>query len=265
MIVALLRRSIRRARGLLLALTAVLTAFQVLVVAAAAYLDQHRGFSSLAAFLPPFVQQALGGVFSSFGAMVSFGYFHPIVVIVFVGVAIVVASEPAGDIESGVVDLILARPVRRPHLISRSALMLGLTTLTIAAVMAAASWSAMRLWAPPGAAVRLTTLLRLASNLVAVAWAVGAMALAAAARARRRGAAAGGVAIVALGLYVLNFLADLWPRLRPYGPLSPFHYYQPIGIVTGVGSRWLPDVLLLAGAGAVLCAIAYVVFARRDV
>jgi ABC-type transport system involved in multi-copper enzyme maturation permease subunit len=264
-ILALLRRSFGRARGLLLPLAAVLTLFQILVVSAAAYVAQREGFSSLLALLPPFMQQAVGGVFSSFGAMVAFGYFHPVVITVFVGTAIVVASEPAADVEMGLVDLVLARPVRRAHLVTRSMLMVALTTATLAGLMVTASWLTMRSLVTEPQALAASVLLRLATNLVALAWAVGAAALAASCLMRRRAAAAGSVAIAALAVYVLNFLADLWPRLRPLASLSPFHYYRPLGIVSGEGTEWLGDVSLLAGIAAVFCGIAYVAFDRRDV
>lgn len=261
----LLRRSFARARRLLGALAAVLVLFQVLVVLAAAYLEEQQGFSGIVAMLPPFAQQMMGGVFSSFAAMVAFGYFHPIVITVFVGLAIVLASEPAADVESGVVDLVLARPVPRRDLVTRSMLMLALTTSGIAGLMMAASYGAVRVLAPVGAGPRLEILGRLAVNLVGVAWVCGSASLAASAMGRRRGAAAGAVGILALALYLLDFLAGVWPRLRPYGPLSPFHYFRPLEIVTGMGTRWTADVLVLAIAGAVLCGVAYAVFARRDV
>jgi len=86
MIGTLVRRSLGRARSLLLSLATLLALFQTLVVAGASYVEQHQGFSALAAILPPFAQGMMTGVFSSFGAMVTFGYFHPVVVIVFVGI-----------------------------------------------------------------------------------------------------------------------------------------------------------------------------------
>jgi ABC-2 type transport system permease protein len=264
MLAALLQRSFRRARGLLIALAAVLVVFQVLVVLAATYVEDQGGFSQMAALLPPFVQQAMAGVFSSFPAMVAFGYFHPVVIVVFVGLAIAVATEPAADIESGVVDLVLARPIRRGHLVTRSVLMLAITTSVIAGLMVGASWISLIWMAPPGVGIRFAVLAKLGANLSAVAWVLGGLALAAAAIAKRRATAGGGVAIVALALYLLNFLADLLPRLHPYRPLSPFHYYQPIGIVSGVGTRWAGDVMVLVAAAAVLSGIAWVAFSRRD-
>ena len=265
MIRALLLRSALRARGLLLPLAVVLTLFQVLVVAAAAYVQERQGFSNLVALLPPVVQQVMGGVFSSFGAMVAFGYFHPIVIVAFVAVAIIVASEPAADVEASLVDLVLARPVPRAHLVTRSVLMLALTTAGMAGLMVAGSWSAMRALALPGTTLPLHVLLKLAANLVAVAWVLGGAALAVACMPVRRAAAAGSIGILALALYIISFLADVWPRVRVYGRISPFHYYQPLGIVSGSDTRWRSDVLWLVAVGIVLCGVAYVAFSRRDV
>jgi hypothetical protein len=264
MFAALLHRSLRRARGLLFALAAVLAVFQMLIVLAASYVQEQQGFSQMIAVLPPMMQQMAGGIFSSFGATVAFGYFHPIVIVVFVGLAIVVASEPAADIESGVVDLVLARPILRGHLVTRSILMLVAVTTGMAALMVASSWVSLRLIAPAGVGPRLSVLGKLAANLVAVSWVPGALSLAAASLMKRRGTAAGTVGILALALYLLNFLAEVLPRLRPFAPLSPFHYYQPMGIVSGLGTRWSGDVTLLAGVAAAVSALAFLAFSRRD-
>jgi hypothetical protein len=264
MIAALLYRSFSRARGLLVALTAVLVAFQVLVVVAATYLAERGGFSQFLALLPAFVQQMAGAVFSSFASMVAFGYFHPVVIITFVGTGIVIASEPAADVESGAVDLVLARPLPRSRLVLRSILMTAATTMLMAGLMVTASRTGLVFLAEPGAGLSTRALLKLATNLVAVAWVMGALSLLLATIARRRGTAAGGAGIIGLALYFLNFLAEVWPRLRPYAPFSPFHYYQPTAIVSGTGGSWAADVMMLVAAAAALSLTAFALFARRD-
>jgi beta-exotoxin I transport system permease protein len=262
---ALIGRSFGRASGLVASLSIVLMTFQVMVVLAATYLRETEGFSQLIGALPAFVQQMTGPIFASFGSMAAFGFFHPVVVIVFVGTAIVVASEPAADVESGLVDLILARPVARWQLVARSLAMMVLTTTGMVTLMVMASRVSMMVLAPPGTALSLGILGKLASNLAAVAWVLGTVSLAAAAIVRRRSAAAGGAAIIALALYLLNLLAEIWPRVQPYGRLSPFHYYQATLIITGTANRWASDIAALAGAAAVLSVVAFVAFARRDV
>ncbi|MGE5813266.1 MAG: ABC transporter permease subunit [Acidobacteriota bacterium] len=263
-LVTLVGRSFRRSRGLLMSLAAVLAIFQVLVVVAASYLREQQGFSQVVALLPVIAQQFFGALLSSFTGMVAFGYWHPVVVIAFVGVAIVVASEPAADLESRVVDLVLARPVRRSLAITRSVVATALTTLMLVVLMVATS--AISLGAVEGSAavapaVRMVT--KLAANLVAVSWCLGALALAASTVLSRRGTAAGGTGVIAFASYLLNALADVSPKFKAFGPYSPFHYFQPMAIVAG-GSRWQSDIGLLLVVAAMLCAVAYVAWSRRD-
>lgn len=269
-LLALVHRSFRRARGLLVSLAAVLAIFQVLVVVAGSYLQQQQGFSQLVAMLPVFAQQFFGAFLTSFTGMVAFGYWHPVVVIAFVGVAIVVASEPAADLESGVVDLVLARPFPRGRLIARSVIVTTLTTVVLAAIMLAASAGSLAVVGggqSGGAAGAVGATMRvvgkLAVNLVAVSWCLGGLSLALAAVLPRRGAAAGAAGIAAFALYLLNALADVSSAFQRYGPYSPFHYYQPMAIVSG-GTRWVGDVILLIGVAAILALFGYAAWARRD-
>jgi ABC-2 type transport system permease protein len=266
MLSALVARSMGRSRVLLFALSAVLVLFQVFLAVAASYFEQTRAFSQIAAFLPMAVQQVVGAaVFASFKGFVSFGYFHPIVIITFVGAAIYLGSEPAGDIESGMVDVILARPVRRAMVLSRSLASMLLGTLTMATLMFVASRAAIAALAPAGAAVPSWTLLvRLDLNLLAVAWVFGSLSLALAAMARRRAAAAGAAGVIALVVYLLNFLAGVWPKAQPYAPLSPFRYYDPVPLMLGQTSQWMPHLVTLLATSAALCAIAYFAYSRRD-
>lgn len=266
MLSTLVARSIGRSRALLVALAGVLVLFQVFLVIAAAYFEESRAFSQIAAFLPMAVQQMVGAaVFASFKGFVSFGYFHPIVVITFVGAAIYLASEPASDIESGMVDIILARPVRRALVITRSLGAMLVGTLTMALLMFAASRAALAALAPAGASVpSAVALLRLDANLLAVAWVFGALSLALAANARRRAAAAGAAGVIALVLYLVNFLSGVWPKAKAYGPVSPFHYYDAVPLMMGQTAQWLPHIATLVAMAAVLCVAAYVSFSRRD-
>ena len=52
--------------------------------------------------------------------MASLGFFEPLIVMLVVQFAIFLATEPAGDVETGLVDLVLARPVPRHWLVTRS-------------------------------------------------------------------------------------------------------------------------------------------------
>jgi ABC-type transport system involved in multi-copper enzyme maturation permease subunit len=51
--------------------------------------------------------------------------------------------------------------------------------------------------------------------------------------------------------------------MRTISWLSPFRYYPALSIVAGEAVPWI-NLAILLGASAMLCAIAYVRFARRD-
>ncbi|MGQ0734036.1 MAG: hypothetical protein ACT4QD_10305 [Acidobacteriota bacterium] len=261
----LLYRAFQRSRGLVLTLAGVLAVFQVLVVLAASYLRESEAFSQLVALLPPVVQQMAGSLFAGFDSVVAFGYFHPVVIAAVVGLAIVVASEPAADVESGMVDLLLARPIGRWVIIVRSLVMTTLAVSGTAMLMVASSRLSIRLLAPADTGVSTQVLATLAANLVALAWFIGALSLAVASVVRRRAVATGTAAVAALVLYLLNFLAEIWPDVEPLGVLSPFHYYQPTRILAGTDTRWVGDVSVLVIGAAVLSAVAVAAFNRRDV
>jgi ABC-type transport system involved in multi-copper enzyme maturation permease subunit len=266
MLTPLLLRSLRRIRALLLSLVLLLAGFEVVLVIAAAYLHESHAFSELAAFLPMFLQQLVGAaVFGSFAGVVAFGYFHPIVVITFVGAAVYVGSEPAGEVEDRLVDLVLSRPVPRVLVVARTALAFALTTAIMAGTMVAASTVAVGALLPDGARPpRVSVLLELSANLVAVSWTFGAMALALASTVRRRAAAAGTAAVAAIALYLLDFLAGVSPRLSAAGPFSPFHYFEALPILSGTAQNWTRDMAVLLGSSAILAALAFATYARRD-
>src|SRR5207249_1280834 len=184
-----LGRSLARSRALFFGLACVLGGFQFLLVIMAGEVHQSQAFSQLTALVPPMIQQALGGLaFTSFPALVSFGYSHPIVVLALVEAAIFVGSEPAWEVEAGVLDLSMARPVPRRMMIARSALVVILTTAALATCMATATRIALHAFAPAGApwppvAVTVT----LALNLGTVALCFGCLSLAVASIASRRG------------------------------------------------------------------------------
>ena len=123
MLAALVGRSISRARGLLVGIATLLCGFQFLIVIIAREIQQSLAFPSIMAFMPAVLQQMSGGLFfGSFSGLASYGFIHPIVVLVLVEAAVFLASEPAGEVEAGIVDLTMARPVPRGMVVARTLL-----------------------------------------------------------------------------------------------------------------------------------------------
>ena len=262
--ITLVRRSFARHWALVAGLTVLLSGFQFLLVTVAASLQRDGLYSQLAALVPPFIQEAMGGAFSAtFGGTIALGFFHPVVMLSLSCAAIYIASEPAGEVEDGLVDLVVARPVPRRLVVTRSAFVYASLTAFIVLLMFLANRTALRWLAPPGAEVPASRLWWVALNLLAVVWCFGAAALALGARMRRRAAAAGGVALGAVFLYLLQFAAAAWAPLRPFGRISPFHYYEALRTLLGLGTP-VRDIALLLSVSMALLAAAYASYLHRD-
>jgi ABC-type transport system involved in multi-copper enzyme maturation permease subunit len=265
MLGALAGRSLRRHAGLITGLAIVLAAFQVLLVVIARNLQRAGLFSQLSALVPPVFLEAFGGsVITSFSGLSAFGFFHPVVVLTLCCGAIYLASELAGDVDEGLVDLIAARPVPRRLIVTRSALVSGGVSALTVALMLLANRAALAWLAPSGSqGPRASAMLWVAANLVAVAWCFGAAGLALAAYVRRRATAVGVAALNAVVLYLLHFAAASWAPARPFALVSPFHYYEGMRTLIGMHNP-RPDIVVLLAASLALSVCAYVLYGRRD-
>jgi len=267
MLTSLVARSCRRAAAPLIALASVLALVQFAFVGVAVSFENTRSFERLIAFVPTFVSRGVSGSFlalASFRTMAVAGYLHPVVVLALVEFAIYVATEPAGDVEQGLVDLVLARPIARQRLITRSLLVTASGTAAVVCTMSVVSALGVA-WLAPALVERPTggTIARLGTELLLLSWSFGAIALAAAAFARRRAAAALAVGVVAIAMYLLEFLGAVWTRVEPLARVSPFDYYEGLGILTGRADV-ARDLLVLGSVTAAAVFIAYWRFSRRD-
>jgi hypothetical protein len=265
MLMPLLGRSFARHRTMIVALSCLLGGFQVLLVLVARNYQRHGLYSQLAALVPPFIQEAMGGALvASFSGTVALGFFHPIVMLSLTCAAIYLASEPAGEVEDNLVDLVVARPVARHLIVTRSAIVFAGGTALVVAIMFIANRGAAR-WLIPESDARLPAarLAMVAANLLAVVWCFGAAALALAARLRRRTATAGTIALAAVFLYLLQFAAAAWDLLRPFAVVSPFHYYEAMPTLLGTVEP-ARDIALLMSVTGMLITVAYVFYTHRD-
>ncbi|MEP6915996.1 MAG: hypothetical protein ABJC89_10125, partial [Acidobacteriota bacterium] len=166
--------------------------------------------------------------------------------------------------EAGLVDIVMARPVPRHLIITRSAAVCGGAMAAILLAMLTANRLAILWLIPAGLPVpRIAPLFGVALNLLALLCCFGSAALAAAAHARRRAPAAGAVGLAVVFLYLLQFAATSWTPARPYALASPFHYYEPMRTLLGLHHP-RPDILVLLAVTGALGATAYLLYGRRD-
>src|SRR5947208_9918951 len=139
----LLALSFKRARTLFLAMGLLLAAFQVLLVLIAASVERAGEFEQLARLIPPFARALLGPSVASvmsFSGVVCLGYFDLAIVIALLALTIALATVPASEVESGFADLILARPLRRHWLITRTIALLLLAISAVLGLMLLGTW-----------------------------------------------------------------------------------------------------------------------------
>lgn len=262
---ALLGRSLRRIAALFTSLIALLLTFQIALVAVARSFEGREDFSGLMAVMPDFVRNVFGSALASFSGMAVIGYFDPLPVMVVVQFAIYLATEPAGDVEAGLVDLILARPVARHRPITRSLVLMVLCASVLILTMGTGTWIALHTIAPEGADwPRTDIVLTLMAHLWSVGLCAGGFGLAAGAIAQRRGAAFAPIAIAAVALYLLDGLGESWDAIEPLARLSPFHYYHGAEILAGTANTRL-DLTVLLTSAVIATAVAYWRFSARDV
>ena len=265
--IALLIRSASQARYLMLGALTLLWGFQIVIVGQAAEIERTSSFGRMAELLPGFLQRGLGSkalILATFKGTVAFGYFHPIVCILVSGLAMYLATEPAHEVESGLVDIQLARSMPRHRLLTRS-LLLALAALLVAVgVMAAGTSMGARFFGAggldlPAPGVRL----RLLANLVALGWCLTGFALLVATLSHRWMTAFTTVMLTAVIAYMIDFIAIGWSPMETIAWLSPFHYYPALSIVAGDASTGR-DMGVLLVAATVFIASAYWQFQRRD-
>jgi ABC-2 type transport system permease protein len=268
-VVALSAYSFRRSRALILGLGLLFGGFQMLATLVASTFEESQIFTRITALVPPYVRQAFGAslfTMMSFSGLTALGYFHVAVVGTLVGLAIAVGTEPASEVERGFSDLIMSRPVSRACPVTRSlVLLLAAATLTNV-LMLAGTFGGLVFFAgnkpqwPPAA---------MFASLAAGMWALmvcwGGVGLAWGAASRRRGVAGAGAGFVAVFFYLLDVIARVWEPARRAnaGRLSPFHYFNPIEIVSGTSFRPTDAAVLLA-IGSAGIALAYLLYSRRD-
>ena len=263
----LFRLSLKRIRLLLGATGLLLAALQAFRVLIAASIYKAGQFEEITALLPPFVRAIFGPSLASimtFNGIVCGVYFDTGFIIALLAVAIAVATMPASEIETGFADLILARPMPRHWLITRTIALVAFSTLLMLLMIVAGTWAGLALFAPPEVpwpTARETATLVLSLGMLVAAWSGVAMAFGAACR---RGAASTITALLAFAGLLLDWAHRLWPALDCVAWLSPFSYFQPYELVAGDPLR--PENLLILWAIATSgCIVAYLVISQRDI
>lgn len=264
----LIRHSLKRVRLLLFVLGVILAGFQVLLTLVAKSFERSNAFDQLFVLVPDFVRQLMGPsiiAILSFGGIVSVGYFHVAVMGALVGLVITLGTEPASEIETGFMDLLLSRSVPRRVIITRSIGLIVVSSSFLLSMMMVGTWAGLYVLAPEGAIWPSPAVIgSLGGNLGALLLCWGGITMAVGSFCRRRSVAGSIAGIMALGTFLLDYLARAWQAAETIAWLSPFRYYNALDLILG---RPLPlrNLWVLLGTALVGFAVGYLVFSRRDI
>jgi ABC-2 type transport system permease protein len=263
-VLTLLARSCGRVWRMWIASAVLLAGFQLTLTSTAVSLQESGDYQRLFEAVPAFVRDWIGPSLTSFAGMTALVFFEPLVILLLVLFAVYIASEPAADVEDGLVDLILARPLPRHWILTRSVVVMTGSTLTLVLVLAATNVASVALMAPagvPGPTGR--TVLSLMVHLFALTWCFGGLTLAVAARSKRRTSVLGTLTIAVVGLFLLKVLVEFSTRFDWLRWLTPFDYFQGTQVLLGRDDlAW--DVAVLGTIGVAGIALAYWQFHGRD-
>jgi hypothetical protein len=92
----------------------------------------------------------------------------------------------------------------------------------------------------------------------------GGIALAVAAAAKRRAVAGTIVGVAALAAYLLDYLGRAWDPARTIGSLTPFHFFEPMSLVSGAPLN-TGNIAALVAIGSMATIVGAVILSRRDI
>jgi len=182
-----------------------------------------------------------------------------------VGLSITIGTTVTSEIETGFIDLLMSRPIARHWIITRSIIVMLLSTVSVLAMMMAGTWAGLNLLAPSDAVWPNSNLiLSLALNLglLMVCWNSLSMVIGAA--SRRRSVAGATAGLFALAAFLLDYVARAWEPAERIAWLSPFRYYSPFDLVMG-STLSTKNLIVLLAVSICSFSLAYVVFQRRDI
>ena len=263
----LFRLSLKRVWPLLCTTGLFLAVLQVLRVLIAASVHNAGQFNEITALLPPFVRAMVGPSLASvmtFNGIVCGVYFDTGFIIALLAVAIAVATLPASEIETGFADLILARPMARHWLITRTIVLVLFSILLMLLMIMAGTWAGLALFAPPDVPwppARLTGSLALNLGMFLLCWSGVAMAFGAACR---RGVAGATTSLLTFAALLVEACQQFWVPLQWIGVLSPFRYFDQLRLVMGVPLP-MENILVLWAMAMTGFTVAYLIISLRDI
>ena len=202
--------------------------------------------------------------------MLSIAYVHPLTQTILCLWAIGRAGQAiAGEIDRGTMELLLSQPIRRRQVIAANLCVELLTIPSLCLCMWLGTAAGVSLMGVIGTR-QLTSQVDLwrfgpaLLNVAGLAFAVNGLTLWLSAMGRSRTRVWGVAVVLALVMFLVNVLGQLWEPLAYLRPLTVFYYYQPQPIILRPETAAWWHLGVLAGVGAAGYLLALAAFCRRD-
>ncbi|MFT7462751.1 MAG: ABC-type transport system involved in multi-copper enzyme maturation permease subunit [Pseudohongiellaceae bacterium] len=269
MIAALVGRNMRRMGKLLAVAVPALLLFEVGLVHIAAEFEATQfaggaGLEGLVDMLPGFMQDLVNSQVHEFSteALVAVGFQHPVMLSLAITLTVLFGVIPAGDRESGLLDVVLSTPVSRSAYLTGTVLCVAFVALLLPAAILAGGAIGLAMVDVPGSP-SIATHVQTAVSMGALLLALGSLALLLSMDSQRKGQALSRVAFLLLPLWAIDFVSYLWDGFDAIRWLSPFAYFDAMPDPSP-SSRVEYGAFVLLGAFVVTTLAAYRRFAKAD-
>jgi ABC-2 type transport system permease protein len=252
----------------LVALLAGIALFEFVQPLVIASFGGARGLDAIMGLIPPALQaftrtrpefMALSGL----AGYLALGFTYPLY-LVLTGVAVIgfAARSLAGEMDRGIIQIPLSRPISRQAVYTSR--LLGVAVIcALLAVAGPLGMVAGMLYARPEGEFAYAHLGAVALNGMALFWAIGGLSLWGSAVASTAGRVVAWAISLLVISYFVDYFAGIWAPLKVIQFLSLFSYYDPTqALVSGQANQ--SDVTTLSVVGAVAAVAGLVYFTRRD-
>lgn len=258
-----MRRQLERNWVFLLVAGVMLGGFEILLCAVVASVDVEGAFNQMTQFAPPLFramieQNMMGG---SPAGVLAFGWNHPVVHALATAVAITLGARAiAGEVESGVIELVLAQPLSRARYFAAHLLFACGALAAVLAVGVAGTAIGQLAFSLPPFGLRLAGLFL---NMLLLQLAIHSVTLLASAFGREGGRVALIGVLVAVLSFLVNAIATLWSKAQFAMPYSLHSYFDPRQLLVQ-DHLSASSVGVLAVFAAIALGCAFIRFVRRD-
>ncbi|MBI3409834.1 MAG: ABC transporter permease subunit [Planctomycetes bacterium] len=206
--------------------------------------------------------------------MISISYVHPLTQIILCVWAIGrAAGAIAGEIDKGTMELLLAQPVARSKVIAAHLVVDAITIPILCLSMWLGTWIGVAILgflnhADPNLQVNPWRFGPALLNVALLVFAVSGLTMWISSMGRFRWRVLGVAVLVALVMFLVNVIGQIWDPASPLRPATIFYYYQPQPMI--LQDEWFKQavvwerlgVLLAVGSGGYL--LAWWTFCKRD-